>query len=274
MVPAPHGDTGFRVRGIPGVGTYVDGVWQVATGGFLTRRPRRVSTVSRSSGVRRARCSAASRSAAPCASGPSARPTSSAARSTARSAARSPRRDGHLHLPFSDKLKSKFTFSAANRDGYIKSLRDGRVRRRHRPVHPEHRCRLDTDRQVRHSGSTQPLREPVHRAARRRRRLVGCGLVSGHRGGCCTSTAGMPYSQISQMAGFPGGEVGQWENRSETTIPNAYHPRSGLARRQVLLHGRAFGQFPDRLYGRDNEDLHRLRQQPVGLGRGHVEREH
>ena len=32
----------------------------------------------------------------------------------------------------------------------------------------------------------------------------------------------MPYSQISQMSGFPGGEVGQWENNSEITLPNTF----------------------------------------------------
>ena len=31
------GDTSFRIRGIPNVGTYVDGVWQVGTAGFLTQ---------------------------------------------------------------------------------------------------------------------------------------------------------------------------------------------------------------------------------------------
>jgi iron complex outermembrane receptor protein len=30
------GGTNFRMRGIPGVGTYIDGVWQVGTAGFLT----------------------------------------------------------------------------------------------------------------------------------------------------------------------------------------------------------------------------------------------
>ena len=34
---ASTGNTSFRVRGIPNVGTYVDGVWQVGTGGFLTQ---------------------------------------------------------------------------------------------------------------------------------------------------------------------------------------------------------------------------------------------
>src|SRR5512143_519547 len=31
------GGTNFRMRGIPNVGTYVDGVWQVGTAGFLTQ---------------------------------------------------------------------------------------------------------------------------------------------------------------------------------------------------------------------------------------------
>ncbi len=31
------GGTNFRMRGIPNVGTYIDGVWQVGTGGFLTQ---------------------------------------------------------------------------------------------------------------------------------------------------------------------------------------------------------------------------------------------
>ena len=35
------GGTNFRMRGIPNVGTYIDGVWQVGTAGFLTQRVRR-----------------------------------------------------------------------------------------------------------------------------------------------------------------------------------------------------------------------------------------
>ena len=31
------GGTSFRMRGIPNVGTYIDGVWQVGTAGFLTQ---------------------------------------------------------------------------------------------------------------------------------------------------------------------------------------------------------------------------------------------
>ncbi len=31
------GGTNFRMRGIPNVGTYIDGVWQVGTAGFLTQ---------------------------------------------------------------------------------------------------------------------------------------------------------------------------------------------------------------------------------------------
>ncbi len=30
------------------------------------------------------------------------------------------------------------------------------------------------------------------------------------------------FSSINQVAGFPGGKVGQWQNRSGTTLPNQY----------------------------------------------------
>src|SRR6478752_4131055 len=36
--PGGTGGTGFTVRGIPNVGTYVDGVWQVGTNGLLTEQ--------------------------------------------------------------------------------------------------------------------------------------------------------------------------------------------------------------------------------------------
>ena len=83
----------------------------------------------------------------------------------------------------------------------------------------------------------------------------------------------MPYSQISQMSGWAGGQVGQWENNSEIT-PRTDREGSGLAGHQARPHGQNFAQFPDRLYGFNSESLRRLRQQPVGLGRRYVERTH
>ena len=34
-------------------------------------------------------------------------------------------------------------------------------------------------------------------------------------------------SSVNQVAGFPGGKVGKWENRSGTTLPNDYDTRQG-----------------------------------------------
>jgi iron complex outermembrane receptor protein len=87
---ASTGNTSFRVRGIPNVGTYVDGVWQVGTGGFLTQE---FVELDRIEIPRAVRC-ASGRSVPPKISARTSRPRSArsiARTSRARSIYRSPR---------------------------------------------------------------------------------------------------------------------------------------------------------------------------------------
>ena len=211
------------------------------------------------------------RSAAPCASSRSARPTSSAARSRARSA-RYNRHDAtaSLNLPFSENVKTKFTFSDANRDGYITSLTDRSEGRRRRPVQRERRHRLDTDRQPRHSNSSSRMESSFIEPRVADAVWLGSAWYPA-TAGLLYDNAGLPYSQVSQMAGWPGGtgrEVGEPLGNHD---PEQHTEGSGLDRRQARPHGQDFAPVPDRLHGHEDEDLRRLRQQPVGLGRRHVE---
>ena len=207
------------MRGIPGVGTYVDSVWQVGTAGFLTEEfvdLDRLEVLRGPQGTMFGR----DRPAAPSASG----------RSAQRRVRRQVHGNGRLVGPADDARRLSICRSAIssrpngrreqNRGGYITSLKTGEeggdidqtVFRGDRVWEPTEK--LEFPGQLRRG-------ERVYRAARRGRRLVGAAWYPA-TAGLLYDNAGLPYSQVSQMAGFPGGEVGKWENRSEITIPNNY----------------------------------------------------
>ena len=120
---AGPGTTSFTVRGIPRVGTYIDGVWQVGTRGLLTRQfvdLERVEVLARSAGhavrPRFHRRRDPPRDEAT-------RRRSSAAQINA-TVGNLDRRDvtASVDMPFTDKLRSKWTAASLQRDGYIQSL--------------------------------------------------------------------------------------------------------------------------------------------------------
>ena len=120
---AGPGTTSFTVRGIPRVGTYIDGVWQVGNAGLLTRQssgPRARRSPARSSGhVIRPRFDGRRDTSRD----EDDRRRSSAGRSTQRSAVSiGATLTASFDLPFTDKLRSKWTAASLERDGYIQSL--------------------------------------------------------------------------------------------------------------------------------------------------------
>ena len=46
-----------------------------------------------------------------------------------------------------------------------------------------------------------------------------------------------PYNRVNQIAGFPGGRVGKWENRSNNTVPNQYITEQTVGRDELADHG-------------------------------------
>ncbi len=212
--------TSFRVRGIPNVGTYVDGVWQISTNGFLTEEfvdIDRIEVLRGPQGTLFGRDSV----------GGAIRiftklPTDEFGATFKGTVGTLNRHDATItaNLPFSDNVKSKWTFAALNRDGYITSLTTGRkggnidqsdVRG---DILWTPTDKLDIRSQF--SRQTSSYIEPrVEDAV-----WISSGFNPTATAALLYTNAGLPFDQNSQMAGWPGGTVGKWENRSEITLPN------------------------------------------------------
>jgi iron complex outermembrane receptor protein len=114
--------TQFRMRGIPGVGTYIDGVWQINTGGFLTQEfvdIERIEVLRGPQGTSFGRDSL----------GGSIRiwterPQDEFGGNVTATVGSLDRRDvkAAIDIPLTDKLHTKWTAASLYRDGYIQSL--------------------------------------------------------------------------------------------------------------------------------------------------------
>jgi iron complex outermembrane receptor protein len=211
----------FRVRGIPGVGTYIDGIYQVSTAGLLTEEfvdLERLEVLRGPQGTLFGRESigGAVRIFTK-------RPSDEFGGQFKGTLGSLNRRDAvaSINMPFSENVKTKFTFSDANRDGYIRSLASGAqqggvdqsIVSGDITWTPTDKLDIRTQASRMDSQFTEPR--------------VADGVWLGAAwypatAGLLYNNAGLAYDQVSQMAGFPGGQVGKYENRSEITIPNHY----------------------------------------------------
>ena len=212
--------TSFRVRGIPNVGTYVDGVWQISTNGFLTEEfvdLDRIEVLRGPQGTLFGRDSVGGAIRVF-----TKRPDDEFGATFKGTLGTLNRHDATIsaNLPFSDNLKSRWTFADLNRDGYITSLTTGRKG----GDIDQSNVRGDIlwtptdnlDIRSQFSRQTSQYIEPrVEDAV-----WISSGFNPTATAALLYTNAGLPYDQNSQMAGWPGGTVGKWENRSEITIPN------------------------------------------------------
>ncbi|HVY63635.1 MAG TPA: TonB-dependent receptor [Gammaproteobacteria bacterium] len=212
--------TSFRVRGIPNVGTYVDGVWQISTNGFLTEEfvdLDRIEVLRGPQGTLFGRDSV----------GGAIRiftkaPTDEFGGTFKGTLGTLNRHDATItaNLPFSDKVKSKWTFADLNRDGYITSLQTGRkggdidqsTWRGDILWTPTDKLDIRSQFSRQESKYIEPRVEDAV--------WISSGFNPTATAALLYTNAGLPYDQNSQMAGWPGGTVGKWENRSEITLPN------------------------------------------------------
>ena len=228
---AGPGTTSFTVRGIPRVGTYIDGVWQVGTGGLVTRNLvelERVEVLRGPQGTLYGRDSTggAIRMVTK-------RPAEEFGAQIGATVGSLDRRDVNLSidLPLTDKLRSKWTAASLERDGYIDSLTvdqgygriDDEVLRGDLLWLPTERLSFRFNYQSNESSPTEArvqsavfpeLSQTFGIGAAPGAVRLAAGIIQFY------TIAGQPITAPTQQAGYPGGQVGQWETRSEITVPD------------------------------------------------------
>jgi len=234
------GGTNFRMRGIPNVGTYVDGVWQVSTAGFLTNEfvdLDRIEVLRGPQGTSFGRDSTGGAIRIW-----TKRPDADLGGDLTVTSGSYDRRDvkGVINLPFSDKVKARLTGATLNRDGYVQSLTtdeygggiDQQVFRGDIVIDATDKLSFRINYQTDYSEFTEPrIQDAMYRtyddpAPGWGKILVGLPEFYTYVG---TDRRGNPvepfFNPANQQAGYPGGKVGKWQNRSGTTLPNRYDTR-------------------------------------------------
>jgi iron complex outermembrane receptor protein len=229
---AGPGTTSFTVRGIPRVGTYIDGVWQVGTNGLLTRNLvelDRVEVLRGPQGTLYGRDSTGGAIRLV-----TKKPSDTFGAEISATVGTLDRTDvtASLDVPFTDKLRSKWTAASLKRDGYIDSLTvdqkygqiDDQVLRGDLLWLPTEKLTFRFNYQ---SNDSHPTEARVQDAVfPELAQTFGIGSSPGAvrlAAGIIQlfTLAGQPITAQTQQAGYPGGTVGQWQTRSEITIPDA-----------------------------------------------------
>ena len=215
--------TNFTVRGIPNVGTYVDGVWQVGTAGLLTQEfvdIDRIEVLRGPQGTTFGRDS----------TGGALRiwtkkPTQDFGVDLTGTLGSLDRRDvkASVNIPVSDKLLTKWTVADLFRDGYVHDittgLNNGGVDQKifHGDIlwMPTEKLTWRFNYQVDNNQFTEPrIQDAIfHGTLAEAGQAVGSIDFYGLAGQA-------PFNAITQTAGFPNGQVGEWQDRSEITLPN------------------------------------------------------
>ena len=230
---AGPGTTSFTVRGIPRVGTYIDGIWQVGSAGLLTRQLvelERVEVLRGPQGTLYGRDSTGGAIRLV-----TKRPAEEFGGQINATIGSLDRRDvsASVDIPFTDKLRSKWTAASLQRDGYIQSLTvdrkygslDDEVLRGDLLWLPTEKLTFRFNYQSNDSTTTEArvqsavfpeLAQTFGIGSAPGAARLAVGIVQLY------TVAGQPIDAITQQAGFPGGQVGQWETKSEITIPDEF----------------------------------------------------
>jgi iron complex outermembrane receptor protein len=231
------GGANFRMRGIPNVGTYIDGVWQVGTSGFLTQEfvdIDRVEVLRGPQGTMFGRDSTGGALRIW-----TKRPAEEFGGTVTAATGSYDRRDvkASLDLPLGDTIQTKWTGASLNRDGYITSLTTGED---HGGIDQEV-FRGDivwtpTDRldfRLNYQNDTNTFTEPRLQDAMFRtyddpapgwgKSVIGLPEMYTYVGVDYRNQPVEPFfDPVNQVAGYPGGRVGEYQNRSNSVLPNQY----------------------------------------------------
>ena len=217
--------TGFSVRGIPNVGTYVDGVWQIDTAGSLVREfvdLDRIEVLRGPQGTRFGRDSTGGAIRIW-----TKRPAEEFTGNVTATVGSLDRRDvkAGVDVPLSDTVFTKWTAASLARDGYIENLttgeKDGAVDQTIFRGDLLWNASDNLSFRFNYLYNDNTFTEPkVVDAIFRTYGDPGIMDVIGLPEFYGTVPGVEPFSAANNQAGFPGGRVGQWENRSNMTVAN------------------------------------------------------
>jgi iron complex outermembrane recepter protein len=211
--------TSFTVRGIPNVGTYVDGIWQVGVSGFLTQEfvdLERIEVLRGPQGTLYGRDSVGGAIRII-----TKRPNADFGGSVKATLGTYDRRDvtASIDVPVSDTLLTKWTVSSLERDGYLNNQQfDQKNGSLDQDVFRGDILWTPTDRldaRFIYNKNENSFTEPrVQDAIFLDAVVFPTNIIQLY------TAAGAPITNQTQTSGFPGGDVGLWESNSSITLPN------------------------------------------------------
>jgi len=227
----------FRVRGLPNVGVYVDGVWQIGTAGFLTQD---FVDVDRIEVLRGPQGTTYGRDAVGGAIRIwTRRPGDEFGANVSATVGSLDRRDVKMSVdvPITENFRTKWTGASLYRDGYIQGLDvNDKFGKSDQSVFRGDMLWTPTDAlsmRLTYSSTDLEMTEPRVQDAIfdtsktqwqswgvQPARYYGLAIEGAIARGGAAEVAGLdPYEPEFMQAGYPGGKVGKWENRSNTTLP-------------------------------------------------------
>lgn len=213
----------FYMRGIPNVGTYLDGIWQVSNQGLLTRNfveLDRIEVLRGPQGTLYGRDSTGGSIHMH-----SKLPANEFGVNLSMQAGNMDRRDIMISadIPISDNIRTKWTVGSYDQDGWVKSLTTGE---NHGWMNSEvFRGDIlwtptdDISFRLIHQEDDQ-----VGKQARVQARIdFNVAYFHGYQVGIAEAhdiASGGKFNPNYAVAGYPGGQLGEYENRSSSTVPN------------------------------------------------------
>ena len=213
----------FNIRGIPNVGTYIDGIWQVSNLGLLQREfveIERVEVLRGPQGTLYGRDS----------TGGSIhlftqRPADEFGATIDLSVGSYDRTDvrASVDIPFSETFRSRFTVGSYDHDGFVTSQTTGfktgsledDITRLDLLWSPSDRVDVRITRQEDAMEVTNPRVEAFIAPEVAWAQGFQVGVAEAY-----DIASGGNYNPITSVAGYPGGQLGEYESRTESTVPD------------------------------------------------------